>query len=447
MESAQEFVSTNNFIWLSHHLDDRSRVLPIAQKMEEDGLSITWDGGFADVTVQLSIVFLSASYLEEKYKRAELDAIRISGIPYLVVYLDDIILPQSLAMRIGRSRALFLKNFTDTKELCEKIYEAHEIGTYSPAAVARRNTELFRKHRKKQRIRWAITSLFTVALVLIGILFCYERGYFGKTDESVQMENYSEFLLTDEHVILDTDEFSVYVHGFQYFDSIGIWVLELQIRNDTEDTVTFSTQWETINGLTVKTASKGYNRPDGEYSWAEQVLPHQTCTCRIEYPALLWRAAGVERVVEHSGVLQVSGLDGSVRVAREFVIYPEGKSAAEDFAFADISVEKVVFSDDFLLTAYLSREKYGLDGQTADLFYLHNHSEQMCKTTFYAIGSDSDSDIYSLVVDLKPNEKIIIPAYWADDVGTEANIRVSYKNEHGEEWFFSEKIPIFRNLE
>ena len=447
MESSYVPVDLTNFIWFSHHADDRSRILPIAQQMQADGVGVLWEAAGTDCPVNVCVVFLSRNYLEDDACRRELDSIRFGNRPYLVVYLEDVSLPQGLAMRIGRSRALFYRDDTKVKALCEQIYEAYEIGTYNPEAVAGRNTELFRKYLRRRRIKWILLILFAAVLFVFVMLY-YVGGLLSKDDDrSALSDTAANIQSNSELILLNTDEFSAYVIDFQYFESMGEWVVRLALKNNTDDPVTFSTRWERINGLTVRTQYKGYNRPDGEYSWSETVEPYETLVCRVAYPALLWQMFGTESVWEHLGELTVTDGDGRLCASQEFAVYPEGKQAAEDFAPAEIAEETVIYKDDVMLAAYLGRKNSGSDGTAADLFYLCNHGEVACDVTLYAMGSESDADFFSLVVNLLPDEKILIPAYWSESVGAEVTVQLAYKVEQAEDRVLPDEISIIRDLE
>ena len=447
MESSHVPLHLTNFVWFSHHADDHGRILPIAQQMQADGVGVLWEPAGTDCPVNVCVVFLSRNYLENDACRSELDSIRFGKLPYLVVYLEEVSLPQGLAMRIGRSRALFYRDDTNVRALCEQIYEAYEIGTYNPEAVAGRNTELFRKHLRRRRIKWILLILFAVVLLAFVMLYYADEVLSKDDDPSALSHTAANLQSTDQWVLLNTDEFSAYMIDFQYFESMEEWSVRLELKNDTDVPVTFSGRWERINGLTVKTQYKGYNRPEGEYSWSESVEPHETLVCRVAYPALLWQMFGTESVWEHLGEIRVTDSGGQLLASQEFAVYPEGKQAAEDFVPPEIAEETVIYEDDMLLAAYLGRKNSGSDGTAADLFYLCNHGEYACDVTFYAMGSESEADFFSLVVNLLPDEQILIPAYWSESVGAEVTVQLVYKEELMEDRFVSDEIPIVRDLE
>ena len=438
MENNSCNTELEKYIWFSFHGNDRNSVGAVARQMENDGVSLIAEGNFGTLQIKPSVclVFLSKAYLNDQVCRGELDQIRMERIPYLIIYLEDVELPQSLAMRIGRSRALFYHKYADVKDLCRQIYEAHEIGIYDPEAVARRNTELFRKHRKKQLVRGLCVAVIT-AVVLAVVLLRFD--VFGRINGSNESTMTDELHGSNAYVILDTTDFLVRINEYRYFDSLGTWVLQLQLENRTDNTVIFSTEHETINGITVKTTTRGYNRPDGEYAWTHELAPGESRVCRVEYPDLLWKLSADDSVFVHQGNVQVKNTDGKILADQFFVMHPEGEAAAQDFVSADISDATIVYEDEVVWAAYLGRR------DTADLFYVKNRSQSNCNVTFYAMGDESDETMFSLAVSLGPDECIVIPAYWSDDVGPETTVRIYYKTELMERSFTSDEIPVLRN--
>lgn len=433
-----------NQIWISHHPMDDDRVLPIAQQMQRDGVDVQWNrqrsafsAPCASDGQKFYLIFLSVAYLADEGCRKELDRIRMGESLYLPIYLEEVALPQSLAMRIGRTRALFLDRYNSLEALCNKIYEAQKYGLLAEDAGSSLAGDIFCKQQRKRTGTKVVGGLLAAVLV-VGILLTAVSGmlpsFFGGA--RISAENQTEEMNLDveeseadqqsEQAILNTAEYQVVVKKYQYVESIGVWELELLLVNDTAEAVTFTTKEESINGFVVKTEHSMYNGPAGEYAWAEQVPAYQTRLCRVEYPALLWREAGAEDVLRHTGILQIRGASDEELVSQPFEIYPAGEAAAQGFAPKEIPKGSILYESDMLCAAYLGVRQYGEMRERADLFYLCNKSDVKKRITFTANLSRSEEDGFVLMIWLSPGTQVLVPAYWVDvdDKDAEAKLEI-----------------------
>ena len=125
------------YIFISYAHKDNSIVLPIVERMTQDGYRIWYDEGITpgtewddEIALHIDkcnsfIAFISNNYLKSENCRDELNFVRDLGKERLLVYIEEVSLPPGMAMRLGRLQDVRLYNYgSDTNRFFEKLYMA-----------------------------------------------------------------------------------------------------------------------------------------------------------------------------------------------------------------------------------------------------------------------------------------------------------------------------------
>lgn len=126
------------FIFISYAHKDSEIVLPVINRLQQDGYRVWYDEGIApgsqwDVYISEHLAgsssvlcFLSRAYLGSQNCRDELALARANAKPMNMIYIDDVQLTAGLKMRYGRIQALFMNKMSQD-ELLEKLYRSDAI--------------------------------------------------------------------------------------------------------------------------------------------------------------------------------------------------------------------------------------------------------------------------------------------------------------------------------
>lgn len=133
------------FIFISYSHKDSEVVLPVIDKLSQNGYRIWYDDGIKPgsewdeyIATKVNncfyfIAFISDNYLNSENCKDELNFARDKdkNKNMLLVYLSDIELSAGMAMRLGRVQAIQAFNFSNLDEYYNKILEAYGIGLTS----------------------------------------------------------------------------------------------------------------------------------------------------------------------------------------------------------------------------------------------------------------------------------------------------------------------------
>ena len=111
--------SSAPYIWVSFDFRNQDPVIPLLERMRQEGLPVQWKNGemkWEDITSCIKesdqvMIFLSEAYLNSTENRRTLAYIRDLEKNLLLIYVDDVELPHGLAMRIGRNQAIFYSKY------------------------------------------------------------------------------------------------------------------------------------------------------------------------------------------------------------------------------------------------------------------------------------------------------------------------------------------------
>lgn len=140
MEQPIAYSGSKEYIFISYSHRDSGRVIPIIAALEKEGFrcwydegidpGTEWDENIAQHMRECSyvIAFISKNYLLSENCKDELNYARDKDKPRLLVYLEEVSLPEGMAMRLNRLQAVFWYKYQDEAVALQKIVGANQIG-------------------------------------------------------------------------------------------------------------------------------------------------------------------------------------------------------------------------------------------------------------------------------------------------------------------------------
>ena len=132
----------NGYIFISYAHRDAATVLPILERMGQDGYRFwfdegidpgtEWDEFIAEhiISCEYFIAFMSKNYLASSNCKDELNYARDLEKKRLIVYLEDVVLPAGLAMRINRLQSVFYHKYPDADSFFRMLYVADGLDAF-----------------------------------------------------------------------------------------------------------------------------------------------------------------------------------------------------------------------------------------------------------------------------------------------------------------------------
>ncbi len=126
-------------IFVSYAHRSRAEVLPVIARMQKDGYRVWYDEGIdpgtewdENIAVHVKkctvfLAFLSQEYLDSDNCRDELNYARDLKKARLLIYLQDVTLPDGMAMRLNRLQAIHKYTYTNEEDFYAKLYTAPEL--------------------------------------------------------------------------------------------------------------------------------------------------------------------------------------------------------------------------------------------------------------------------------------------------------------------------------
>ena len=130
---------TDSFIFISYAHRNSDKVIPIIAKMQADGYRVWFDEGIDPGTewdanianhvrsCDLMIAFISKEYLNSENCKDELNFARDLGKNRILIYLENVELPDGMAMRLNRLQAIHQYKYEDQKDFYEKLYNSPDM--------------------------------------------------------------------------------------------------------------------------------------------------------------------------------------------------------------------------------------------------------------------------------------------------------------------------------
>ncbi|MCC8138033.1 MAG: toll/interleukin-1 receptor domain-containing protein [Clostridiales bacterium] len=153
----------DSFIFISYAHKDSDRVWPIVENMQEAGYRVWYDEGIDpgtewDLTIATHvrecgyfIAFVSENYLNSEDCKDELNFARDLKKSLLLVYLEEVSLPDGMAMRLNRIQSLFRFRYDKAKSFYEKLFVAQGINICHAGSGAAKVPDALRADRKTQK--------------------------------------------------------------------------------------------------------------------------------------------------------------------------------------------------------------------------------------------------------------------------------------------------------
>lgn len=182
LQELQVYKGDGPFIFISYsHLDgdNDEKVFSIINRMQIDGYHVWFDKGIEagvdwtkDITEHIKkaacmVVFLSKNHLNSDNCKDEIHFAKTKKIPTLIIYLEDIEVPDEFEMSYGRMQAIKCSQYANEDSLFERIYEAKMLEACKEAATAATENVCFKISLRADG----------------GSLFIYSPDCFRKEDE------------------------------------------------------------------------------------------------------------------------------------------------------------------------------------------------------------------------------------------------------------------------
>ena len=128
------YTGENPYIFISYAHDDSRRVLPIISYIANQEYRIWFDQRievgtkWAEVIAQrlnqsaCFMAFITDNYLQSDNCMDEIEHAKNKKIPILIIYLEDLQIPDWFLMRYGRTQAIYYKEYNTQNEFFERIY-------------------------------------------------------------------------------------------------------------------------------------------------------------------------------------------------------------------------------------------------------------------------------------------------------------------------------------
>lgn len=222
-----------NYIYISSSSKDSKKIRDVIKKLEEDGFKVVLSTGaeckekgkMAELIKKcdLFLAFISSNYVNDKDCLDQLYYARNETLEEnrLLIYIDEVKLPEGFEMRYGRFQAIYMCRYNRTGDFFKKLYSTEKLREMKslqtnpidePASIKK---------------KWAIVTLLLVIGVALFVLCAYlvMRGNNDKT--------------TSGRVSLEND---IYISGVydNNLNSIDV-TIEVPEKNMTEELIAMNT--------------------------------------------------------------------------------------------------------------------------------------------------------------------------------------------------------------
>lgn len=148
-----KFDETKPYIFISYAHKDSIRVKDIMGRLRNEGYNIWYDGGIdpgtewdENIAAHIKscayfIAFISGNYIASKNCKDELNYARDLDKSQLLVYLEDVSLPDGMAMRMNRLQAIWWDKYKNPEEAFKKLFTAKGINIANTNTVIQTTME------------------------------------------------------------------------------------------------------------------------------------------------------------------------------------------------------------------------------------------------------------------------------------------------------------------
>ena len=239
------------YIFISYSHRDSAKVYEIIDKLNEGGYNVWYDGGIspgsewdqniASHVKQCSyfIAFVSQAYIGSENCKDELNFARDLDKERLLVYLEEVTLPDGLAMRMNRMQAIWWNkyDFSNMDEAYEKLFSSQGIDKakirevnvmeepvmpiqkvqeyVNPEPVAQETvmpTQKTEVNEKKSILPWLVSGIVCIVIIIGLVLFLN----LGKDNDNKNEDNTKASVKETEETQEETEEETEYYEDVEY---------------------------------------------------------------------------------------------------------------------------------------------------------------------------------------------------------------------------------------
>ena len=240
------------YIFISYSHKDSRKVWPVIEQMQADGYRVWYDEGIdpgtewdeniaAHVTgCDYFIAFISKNYINSENCKDELNFSRDLNKKQLLIYLEDVDLPDGMDLRLGRVQRVTRNGKGD---FYQRLYDAEGISSFTSGV------KLERPAKKKLSPLLFILPLIAIAAAA---MFLFKPAADEPTTaapaEVVTTADPDAPPVLDKRMIFSKNNVSLTVQDM-YLDEEGALILDMMAKNDNSQDVQLSFLLTYINDV------------------------------------------------------------------------------------------------------------------------------------------------------------------------------------------------------
>lgn len=362
MERPICYQGQEGYIFVSYAHKDAKKVWPIIARLQEDGFRVWYDDGIdpgsewdENIAAHVAdcgyfLAFLSDHYLDSNNCKDELNFSRDQGKPQLLIYLEDVELPQGMAMRLGRNQAIFYNRYEDREEFFAKLYEAQDIGCFNGSKQAPRlksapklTAQTFQTAKGKKKALWpVVVAVVLIAAAAVAACFLWPRQEPEPLPEAQDTQaSDPEPVKVTNVVLADNDQLKV--TALETVLDSRYYTLQLAVENKGSSDLYLTTDQFYLNGMGCPV------------DWRGNLTAGQTSLVELNWDRQTMETYGItpENVTLVEGDLGGKYLDNSGQISTcPIAYYPFGEENVQLVTFTP-GEDDVVLVDtpDFLVVA------------------------------------------------------------------------------------------------
>lgn len=235
-----------NYIYISSSSADSKKIRPVIKKLEKNGFKVALstgaeckEGEKMSVLIKkcdLFLAFISSNYVKDEDCLDQLHYARNKTVEEdrLLIYIDEVDLPDNLEMRYGRFQAIYMCKYKKIGDFFQKLYSTEKLRKM--VSLQKNPVEEPASIKKKRAI---VTLLLIIGVVFV--LLCTYLVMRGNNDKT-----------TSGSVSLEND---IYISGVYDYNLNSIDVtIEVPEKDMTEEFIamyTFVARLQIFNGYDV----------------------------------------------------------------------------------------------------------------------------------------------------------------------------------------------------
>ena len=235
-----------NYIYISSSSADSKKIRPVIKKLEKNGFKVVLstgaeckEGKKMSVLIKkcdLFLAFISSNYVKDEDCLDQLHYARNKTVEEdrLLIYIDEVDLPDNLEMRYGRFQAIYMCKYKKIGDFFQKLYSTEKLKKM--VSLQKNPVEEPASIKKKRAI---VTSLLIIGVAFV--LLCTYLVMRGNNDKT-----------TSGRVSLEND---IYISGVYDYNLNSIDVtIEVPEKNMTEEFIamyTFASYLQSFDGYEV----------------------------------------------------------------------------------------------------------------------------------------------------------------------------------------------------